>query len=38
MEKKETYAEPILLAHDELRNITAGASRCVKTVDNTCVD
>ncbi len=38
MEKKESYAEPVLIAHDELRNITAAASRCVKSVDNTCVD
>lgn len=38
MEKKETYAEPMLIAHELLRNITATASRCTKSIDNTCVD
>ena len=39
-QKKEAYAEPVLVAHELLRDVTGGASnhQCQKFLDNTCVD
>jgi hypothetical protein len=39
-QKKESYAEPVLIVHELLRDITGQSSGggCQKALDNTCVD
>ncbi len=38
-QKKESYAEPVLIVHELLRDITGQKSGgCQKTLDNTCVN
>ncbi len=39
-QKKEAYSEPVLVAHELLRDVTGGASnhQCSKSVDAVCID
>ena len=38
-QKKESYAEPVLVAHELLRDVTGGASnhQCQKALDDACI-